>query len=60
LAGQPACTAPQVRDAIGLVGSQISPTAPLGPKTIDIDPLLNVAVMVDSANNRVLLIPLPY
>lgn len=60
LAGQPACTAPQVRDAIGLVGSQISPTAPLGPKTIDIDPLLNVAVMVDSENNRVLLIPLLY
>ncbi|HKQ86706.1 MAG TPA: hypothetical protein VJS43_08050, partial [Candidatus Acidoferrales bacterium] len=60
LAGQPACTAPQVRDTIGLVGSQISPTAPLGPKTVDIDPLLNVAVLVDSENNRVLLIPLPY
>ncbi len=60
LTGQPACTAPQVRDTIGLVGSQISPTAPLGPKTIDIDPLLNLAVLVDSENNRVLLIPLPY
>jgi len=60
LAGQPACTAPRVRDIIGLVGSQISPTAPLGPKMIDIDPLLNMAVMVDSENNRVLLIPLPF
>jgi DNA-binding beta-propeller fold protein YncE len=55
----PACTSPQVRSTIGLVGSQISATAPLGAKTVDIDPLLNVAVLVDSENNRVLLIPLP-
>jgi len=60
LAGQPACTSPQVRATIGLVGSQISPTAPLGPKTIDIDPFLNVAVLVDAENNRLLMIPLPY
>ncbi|HTZ75179.1 MAG TPA: hypothetical protein VMB47_14745 [Candidatus Aquilonibacter sp.] len=60
LAGEPACTSPQVRFTIGLVGSQISPTAPLGPKTIDIDPFLNVAVLVDSENNRILMIPLPY
>jgi hypothetical protein len=49
-----------VRATIGLVGSQISTTAPLGPKTVDVDPLLNLAVLVDSENNRVLLIPLPY
>lgn len=60
LAGQPACTSPQVRTTLGLVGSQISPTAPLGPKTVDVDPLTNVAVLVDSENNRVLLVPLPY
>jgi DNA-binding beta-propeller fold protein YncE len=56
----PACTSPQIRATLGLVGSQISSTAPLGPKTVDIDPLLNLAVLVDSENNRVLLIPLPY
>jgi DNA-binding beta-propeller fold protein YncE len=55
----PACTAPQVRATIGLVGSQISSTAPLGPHTVDIDPLLDLAILVDSENNRVLLIPLP-
>jgi YVTN family beta-propeller protein len=56
----PSCTSPEVRATIGLVGSQISTTAPLGPKTVDVDPLLNLAVLVDSENNRVLLIPLPY
>jgi DNA-binding beta-propeller fold protein YncE len=55
----PSCTSPQVRSSIGLVGSNISPTAPLGPKTVDIDPLMNLAVLVDAENNRVLLIPLP-
>jgi YVTN family beta-propeller protein len=59
LTSTPACTAPQVRSTIGLVGSQVSPTAPLGPKTVDIDQLTGLAVLVDSENNRVLLIPLP-
>ena len=60
LTSAPACTSPQVRTTIGLVGSQVSPTAPLGPKTVDVDPLTGIAVLVDSENNRVLLIPLPY
>lgn len=59
LTATPACTSPQVRTTIGLVGSQISPTAPLGPKTVDVDPMTGLAVLVDSENNRVLLIPLP-
>jgi DNA-binding beta-propeller fold protein YncE len=59
LTGQPACTSPEVRSTLGLVGSQIASNAPLGPKTIDVDPLQNLAVLVDAVNNRVLLIPLP-
>ena len=52
------CTSPHVRAALGLVGSNVSPIAPLGAKMVDIDPFLNVAVLVDPLNNRVLLIPL--
>ena len=52
------CTSPHVRAALGLVGSNVSPTAPLGAKMVDIDPFLNIAVLVDPLNNRVLLIPL--
>jgi DNA-binding beta-propeller fold protein YncE len=59
LTAAPYCTSPQVRTSLGLVGSQIPGTNPLGAKTIDIDPYLNIAVAVDSENNRVLLVPLP-
>lgn len=45
------CPAPRVRDILGLGGSpQFS---------IAIDPKLNLAVLADQSNNRVLLIPLP-
>jgi YVTN family beta-propeller protein len=45
------CAAPRVRDILGLGGSpQFS---------LAIDPKLNLAVLADEANNRVLLIPLP-
>lgn len=45
------CSAPQVRAILGLGGSpQFS---------VAIDPKLNLAVLTDQANNRVLLIPLP-
>lgn len=45
------CSAPQVRDILGLGGStQFS---------VAVDPKLNMAVLTDNKNNRVLLIPLP-
>lgn len=45
------CSGPQVRDILALAGSpQFS---------VAIDPKLNLAVLVDQTNNRVLLIPLP-
>jgi YVTN family beta-propeller protein len=45
------CSAPQVQDILGLGGSpQFS---------VAIDPKLNLAVLTDQNNNRVLLIPLP-
>ena len=56
----PACPSPQVQAMIGQVGSPVSPTAPLGAKTLGIDPRLNLGVLVDPQNNRVLLVPLPH
>jgi DNA-binding beta-propeller fold protein YncE len=50
------CPAPQVRDVLD-VGA-VSPVV-LGPNSIAIDPRLNLAVAIDAANNRVLLVPLP-
>ncbi len=55
----PACVNPQVRAVIGLGGAQTS-TFVLGPNAVAIDPKLNLAVLVDSDNNRVLLVPLPH
>jgi hypothetical protein len=54
----PACGAPQVRAVLGLSGSQSFST--LLQFAVAIDPKLNLAVVVDKANNRVLLIPLPH
>ncbi len=48
--GNNACLGPQVRDVIGLGGSQ--------QFSVAIDPNLNLAVVVDQANNQVLLVPL--
>jgi len=45
------CSVPQVRDILGIGGSpQFS---------VAIDPKLNLAVLTDNVNNRVLLVPLP-
>jgi len=55
----PACTNPQVRAVLGLGGAQTS-TFVLGPNAVAIDPKLNLAVLVDPDNNRVLLVPLPH
>ncbi len=47
-----ACLTPQVRAVLGLGGSQ--------QFSVAIDPKLNLAVVVDQANNRILLVPLPH
>ncbi len=58
-AGAPACLGPQVRTVIGLGGTQAA--APVsGPNAVAVDPILNLAVLVDEDNNQVLLIPLPH
>jgi YVTN family beta-propeller protein len=54
----PNCSAPQVRSVLALGGSQNSSTV-LGPSAVAIDPKLNLAVVVDPDNSRVLLVPLP-
>jgi DNA-binding beta-propeller fold protein YncE len=55
----PSCANPQVRAVLGLGGAQTS-TFVLGPNGVAIDPKLNLAVLVDPDNNRVLLVPLPH
>jgi len=50
--GNPACSSPRVRAVLGLGGSQ--------QFSVAIDPNLNIAVVADQANNRVLLVPLPH
>jgi hypothetical protein len=47
-----ACLTPQVRAVLGLGGSQ--------QFSVAIDPKLNLAVVVDQVNNRILLVPLPH
>jgi hypothetical protein len=56
--GAPTCSSPQVRDVLGLGGSQVTNLI-LGPNAVAIDPKLNLGVLVDPDNNRVLLVPLP-
>jgi hypothetical protein len=58
-AGAPACLGPQVSTVIGLGGTQASAPVP-GPNAIAVDPILNLAVIVDKDNNQVLLVPLPH
>ena len=50
--GNPACLSPRVRAVLGLGGSQ--------QFSVAIDPKLNLAVVADQANNRILLVPLPH
>jgi YVTN family beta-propeller protein len=59
-AGAPAgCAGPRVRTVLGLGGTQTSALV-LGPNAVAIDPKLNLAVLVDPDNSRVLLVPLPH
>lgn len=59
-AGAPAaCVGPSVQTVLGLGGTQTSPLV-LGPNAVAIDPKLNIAVLVDPDNSRVLLVPLPH
>ncbi|HUA00625.1 MAG TPA: hypothetical protein VMB02_09860 [Candidatus Aquilonibacter sp.] len=57
--GAPGCVGPQVRTVLGLGGTQTSPLL-LGANAVAIDPKLNLAVLADPDNNRVLLVPLPH
>jgi DNA-binding beta-propeller fold protein YncE len=50
------CSNPVVRTAV--TGG--SSTGIIGPNTIAIDPLLDIAVIVDPDNNRILLMPIPH
>jgi hypothetical protein len=54
----PQCLGPKVRTVLGLGGTQISSPL-LGPNAVAIDPKLNLGVLADEDNNRVLLVPLP-
>jgi YVTN family beta-propeller protein len=55
-----ACSPPKTRMVMGVAGSQVSSSLPVGPNSVAIDPKLNLAVLVDTTNNRILLIPLPH
>jgi DNA-binding beta-propeller fold protein YncE len=56
----PSCAGPQVRDVLG-VGGLVQPSAVIvGPNSIAIDLKMNLGVLVDQSNNRVLLVPLPH
>ena len=54
----PQCLGPRVRTVLGLGGTQVSSPL-LGPNAVAIDPKLNLGVLADEDNNRVLLVPLP-
>jgi DNA-binding beta-propeller fold protein YncE len=55
-----ACPNPRVRLVLGLGGEQPAASTIIGPNSIAIDPRLNLAVVVDEDNNRILLVPLPH
>jgi DNA-binding beta-propeller fold protein YncE len=52
------CPVPRVYEVLD-VGSVAASVLP-GPNSIAIDPRLNLAVQIDQANNRILLVPLPH
>ena len=58
-AGAAPCEGPKVRTVLGLGGTQTSPLI-LGANAVAIDPKLNLAVLADPDNSRVLLVPLPH
>jgi DNA-binding beta-propeller fold protein YncE len=54
------CAGPQVRDVLG-IGGLVQPSSVIvGPNAIAIDLKMNLGVLVDQSNNRVLLVPLPH
>ena len=55
-----ACPNPHVRMVLGLGGEQPAASTVIGPNSVAIDPRLNLAVVADPDNNRVLLVPLPH
>jgi DNA-binding beta-propeller fold protein YncE len=56
----PSCAGPKVRDVLG-IGGLVQPSAVIvGPNAIAIDLKMNLGVLVDQSNNRVLLVPLPH
>ena len=58
--GPSSCAGPQVRDVVGVGGLLQPASVVIGPNSIAIDLKLNLGVLVDQSNNRVLLVPLPH
>jgi DNA-binding beta-propeller fold protein YncE len=56
----PSCAGPKVRDVLGIGGLVQPSTVIVGPNSIAIDLKMNLGVLVDQSNNRVLLVPLPH
>jgi DNA-binding beta-propeller fold protein YncE len=58
--GPPSCAGPRVRDVLGVGGLLQPASVVVGPNSIAIDLKMNLGVLVDQSNNRVLLVPLPH
>ena len=58
--GPSSCAGPQVREVLGVGGLLQPASVMIGPNSIAIDLKLNLGVLVDQSNNRVLLVPLPH
>ncbi len=56
----PSCAGPRVRDVLGVGGLLQPASVVVGPNSIAIDLKMNLGVLVDQNNNRVLLVPLPH
>jgi len=58
--GITSCPAPRVYEVLD--PGSVTPLTSIipGPNSIAIDPRLNLAVQIDQANNRILLVPLPH
>jgi YVTN family beta-propeller protein len=56
----PSCLGPRVREVLGVGGLVQSSLVAVGPNSIAIDTKMNLGVLVDQSNNRVLLVPLPH
>jgi DNA-binding beta-propeller fold protein YncE len=54
------CPVPQVREVLDVGTVEPLVSVVVGPNSIAIDPRLNLAVEIDQANNRILLVPLPH